>query len=66
VPNPDGTRTRDEIRRALIRRVYDYVFGGMDPDEALIRASLEVEHEIKIEWANKTHQIYRALGIKDQ
>lgn len=66
MPNPDGTRTRNEIRSELIRRTMDYIYNGVDPGEALQRASAEYQEEIRREWAQKEAEMMKFLGMKMQ
>jgi len=65
VPNPDGTRTRNEIRSALIKRWMEKWESGMDKHDALTEASLEMRNEIQTEGAVKMAEVLRALGIKE-
>jgi len=66
MPNPDGTRTRNEHRTELIRRMLDHIYNGVDPDEALARASAEYKEQIQREWAHKEAEVMKFLGIKMQ
>lgn len=64
MPNPDGTRTRNEHRSELIRRMMDHVHNGIDPDEALTRAAAEHKEQIQREGAEKMAGVMKFLGIK--
>lgn len=64
MPNPDGTRTRNEIRRQLISRMMNHIHNGIDPDEALTRAASEHQEQIQREGAEKVATVIKYLGIK--
>lgn len=65
MPNPDGTRTRDEHRRELVHRMMEHVNNGVDPDEALTRAAAEHKEQIQREGAQKIADVMRFLGVKN-
>ena len=64
MPNPDGTRTKDEHRRELIRRMMDKVHAGMDYEEALVKAGEEYREAIQQEGAEKIAGVMKFLGVK--
>lgn len=64
MPNPDGTRTRDEHRRELLGRMMEHISNGVDPDEALTRAAAEHKEQIQREGAQKISDVMKFLGIK--
>jgi hypothetical protein len=64
MPNPDGTRTRNEHRRELIHRMMTHIHNGVDPDEALTRAATEHREIIEREGAEKIAEVMKFLGIK--
>lgn len=65
MPNPDGTRTRNEHRRELIHRMMDHVNNGVDPHEAFTRAAAEYQEKIQREGAEKMTAVRRYLGLMD-
>jgi hypothetical protein len=64
MPNPDGTRTKDEIRTSIRSLMLGYIMDGVDPDEALTKASADVKRDIETEWAGKTAEVLHWLGVK--
>ena len=64
MPNPNGTRTKAEIRADIIERMAAHVAAGVNIDEALTKASAEVKQDIETVWAGKTAEVLRFLGIK--
>ena len=62
MPNPNGTRTRDEHRREIMGRVLGHVMDGVDPDEALTRAAAEHKQHIEREADEKVALVTRWLA----
>lgn len=64
MPNPNGTRTRDEHRQAILGRVLGHVMNGKHPDEALTLASAEHKQQIEREADAKVEQVKNWLAGK--
>jgi hypothetical protein len=56
-----GMRTKDEVRADILQRMSRYVGDGLDPDEAMTKASADVRNVIATEWAGKTAEVLRFL-----
>lgn len=65
MPGPDGRHTRDELRAKIISKATFYMLDdGLPLDEAMDRACADLKREIQTEWAAKSAELLRALGIK--
>jgi archaellum biogenesis protein FlaJ (TadC family) len=59
-----GMRTKDEIRADILQRMSRYVAAGVDPDDAMTKASADVRNDIETEWAGKTDAVLSFLKGK--
>jgi hypothetical protein len=62
--NPDGSRTRDEHRAAIVERMNAYIAEGMKPDDALTKASADWQTVLKREGEEKIAEAKRLLGVE--
>jgi len=57
MPNPDGTRTRDEHRAAIVYLYLKYEEAGMSKEEAMIAAGKEWHDILRREGDEKIAQV---------
>lgn len=62
MPNPDGTRTRDEHRREILARAQAYVAQGWLAEDAIAQAGEDHNEAIRREGDRKVEQIMRFLA----
>lgn len=61
MPNPDGTRTKDEHRQAILSLMRENVRAGMSPDDALTKASADWQERLRVEGERKIALVERWL-----
>lgn len=62
MPNPDGTRTRNEHRREILARAQTYVSLGWLAEDAIDQAGEDHREAIKREGDRKVEQVMRFLA----
>lgn len=64
MPNPNGTLTRDEIRRSITTKTALYMADGINPDNAMDLAVADHKREAEARWAAKEAEVLNWLGVR--
>lgn len=62
MPNPNGTRTRDEHRQAILALAEKHVEQGKSPDDAITAAGAEWRERLRAEGDEKIAGVLKFLG----
>lgn len=65
MPNPDGTHTAEEHRRAILDLARPKVARGMSPEEAIAVAGEEWRSHLKADGDRKIDAVLKFLGKRD-